>query len=235
MFQTTNQDWFKGKSTGNHRFSHETWQIFLYTFSFKPIHWLLRLLRAPGCRDMRARKLGAVHGWWWIWQRHTCHVELNNLGMHTTHLSSWSMDVMDIMGWYYGIDVHEYLYYMIYRVYIIYIYYWHLNIYCNIMGIWDVQIYSHLVRIWLNVQNSIPIYSRITTIHSIGIQFMFPLSLSPDMQMGSWVPVPWKKQFWEICGKKTLWPWRYPSRSVVCNNMSVHVTNLIWHHRNSNT
>ena len=46
------------------------------------------------------------------------------------------------------------------------------------MGIWDVQIYSHLVRIWLNVQNSIPIYSRITTIHSIGIQFMFPLSLS---------------------------------------------------------
>jgi hypothetical protein len=70
---------------------------------------------------MRARKLGAVHGWWWIWQRHTCHVELNNLGMHTTHLSSWSMDVMDIMGWYYGIDVHEYLYYMIYRVYYIYI------------------------------------------------------------------------------------------------------------------
>ena len=74
------------------------------------------------------------------------------------------------------------------------------------MGIWDVQIYSHLVRIWLNVQNSIPIYSRITTIHSIGIQFMFPLSLSPDMQMGSWVPVPWKKKSERYAGKKHFDP-----------------------------
>ena len=185
MFQTTNKDWFQG----NLQQWVFPWNIggFLgtcsCTFSPKPMHWLL-LSRAPGCRDMRyaLSKLGAVHGWWWIWQRHTCDVELNNLGMHTTHLSSWSMDVMDIMGWYYVIDVHEYLYYMIYRVYI---YYWHLNIYCNIMGIWDVQIYSHLVRIWLKVQNSIPIYSRITTIHSIGIQFMFPLSLS--LQICKWV------------------------------------------------
>ena len=32
-------DWFKGKSTGNHRFSHEIWGLSC-KFSLKPIHWI---------------------------------------------------------------------------------------------------------------------------------------------------------------------------------------------------
>ena len=32
-------DWFKGKSTGNHRFSHEDHVAFRLKFSLKPIHW----------------------------------------------------------------------------------------------------------------------------------------------------------------------------------------------------
>ena len=34
-------DCFKGKSTGNHRFSHSIWGLCLYVVSLKPIHWYL--------------------------------------------------------------------------------------------------------------------------------------------------------------------------------------------------
>ena len=34
-------DWFKGKSTGNHRFSHEIWGFPVKFFPRKPIHWTI--------------------------------------------------------------------------------------------------------------------------------------------------------------------------------------------------